>query len=571
MNSPIYSVDAECRDCYKCVRHCPVKAIHVENDHASVAPEACILCGRCVGVCRHAAKRVRDDLPRVRSLLWQNSNVHASLAPSFVSEFPGIRPAQLASALKKLGFAGVHETAEGAERVSQVVAEILDHADSGLFLSTACPVAVDLVVRHQPELAGALTPVMSPMLAHARMLKARFGHDASVVFIGPCIGKKRDADRAPDLLHAALTFEELRRWFTCCGVDPATLPDDPDDAAPGPGARYPLEGGMNQTIRDFLKRRDMEDAFVTVSGLEHIASELKSLEHRKPGQPPLFLELLACEGGCVAGPRTSSRNAVAARLDVAAYARAIRPRRPASVAIDQAWHPEPVTEPPCTDEDLAATLKTLGKTQPEDELDCGGCGYDRCRALARAIRNGAAEPQMCVSHMRQLAQKKTNALARALPYGLVIADAHLRILECNERFGALFDEPLALAYAARPGLKDADLTRILPFPSLFRSVLDTGREIIRKSVQVEERIYSVTVFNIDPHTVVGALILDVTGTEKRRQQLIEKSRSVIANTTRTVQEIAYRLGQNSAQSELILNSAIELFAADAPDPCGREE
>ena len=571
MNSPIYSVDAECRDCYKCVRHCPVKAIRVENDHATVAPEGCILCGRCVGVCRHSAKRVRDDLPRVRSLLWQNSNVHASLAPSFVSEFPGIRPAQLASALKKLGFAGVHETAEGAERVSQVVAELLDQANSGLFLSSACPVAVDLVVRHQPGLASMLTPVMSPMLAHARMLKARFGHDAAVVFIGPCIGKKRDADRSPDLLHSALTFEELRRWFDCCGVDPASLADDPGYAAPGTGARYPLEGGMNQTIRDFLKRRDMDDALVTVSGLERIASELKTLERRRPGQPPLFLELLACEGGCVAGPRASARNAVAARLDVAAYARGERPRAPAEVAIDQTWHPEPVAEPDCTEEELSDTLKTLGKTQPEDELDCGGCGYNSCRALARAIRNGAAERQMCVSHMRQLAQKKMNALARALPYGLVVADAQLRILECNERFGAMFDETLALAYASKPGLQHADLTRILPFPSIFRSVLDTGREIIRKSVKVEERIYSVTVFNIEPHSVVGALILEVTDTEKRRQQLIEKSRSVVTNTTKTVQEIAYRLGQNSAQSELILNSVIELFAADAPDPCGREE
>ena len=135
----------------------------------------------------------------------------------------------------------------------------------------------------------------------------------------------------------------------------------------------------------------------------------------------------------------------------------------------------------------------------------------------------------------------------------------------------MFDETLALAYASKPGLQHADLTRILPFPSIFRSVLDTGREIIRKSVKVEERIYSVTVFNIEPHSVVGALILEVTDTEKRRQQLIEKSRSVVTNTTKTVQEIAYRLGQNSAQSELILNSVIELFAADAPDPCGREE
>jgi len=176
-----------------------------------------------------------------------------------------------------------------------------------------------------------------------------------------------------------------------------------------------------------------------------------------------------------------------------------------------------------------------------------------------------AEPQMCVSHMRQLAQKKTNALARALPYGLVIADAHLRIMECNERFAKLFGEALATAYEARPGLRDADLTRILPFPSLFKGVLDSGHEIIRKSVRLDGRIFSVTVFNVEPRAVVGALILDVTDTEERRQQLIEKSRTVIQNTTKTVQEIAYMLGKNSAQSELILNSVIDMFAAEDPD------
>jgi AraC-like DNA-binding protein len=138
-------------------------------------------------------------------------------------------------------------------------------------------------------------------------------------------------------------------------------------------------------------------------------------------------------------------------------------------------------------------------------------------------------------------------------------------MECNERFAKLFDETVATAYEARPGLSEADLTRILPFPGLFRSVLDSGHEIIRKSVRIGGKIFSVTVFNVEPRAVVGALLLDVTDTELRRQQLIEKSRTVIQNTTKTVQEIAYMLGKNSAQSELILNSVIGMFAAEDPD------
>ena len=564
MTSPVYSVDAQCRDCYKCVRHCPVKAIRVENDHAAVTPQTCILCGRCVSVCSHSAKQVRDDLPRARALLRQHIPVHASLAPSYVSEFPGVRPAQLATALKRLGFAGVHETAEGAELVSQEVARLLDAAKTGLFLSTACPVAVELITRYYPDFTASLTPIMPPMLAHALQLKNRYGAHTPVVFIGPCIGKKRDADMTPGLLHTALTFEELHRWLFVTGIDPSDMPDDPDTVKPGNGALYPLEGGMNQTIRHFLKRRDLDDGLLTISGLDAIAETLKTLNPHAAGRP-LFLELLACEDGCIAGPKAAAHNTIRAHLEVLDHARSAVPRDPPAADIARTWHPEPVHKPAFGEDKIACTLHSLGKYQKEDELNCGGCGYDSCRALANAILIGVAEPQMCVSHMRQLAQKKTNALSRALPYGLVIADAHLRIMECNERFAKLFDDTLATAYEARPGLRDADLTRILPFPNLFKSVLASGHEIIRKSVRLNAKIFSVTVFNVDPHAVVGALILDVTETEQRRQQLIEKSRTVIQNTTKTVQEIAYMLGKNSAQSELILNSAVDMFAAEDPD------
>lgn len=566
MNAPVFSIDAQCRDCYKCVRHCPVKAIRVENDHASVTPDACVLCGRCVSVCRHSAKQVRDDLPRTRALVSQGAPVYASLAPSFVAEFPRARPSQLATALLRLGFAGVHETAEGAERVSQEIAVLLDKAAPGLYLSTACPVAVDLIVRYHPAYASALTPVLPPMLVHAAQLKARYGTQAKVVFIGPCIGKKRDADRHSELLFSALTFEELRRWLTSCGISPADMPDTPACDATGPGARYPLEGGMNQTIRPFLKRRDPDAALLTVSGLDRIDAFLRSFNPRALDHL-LFLELLACEGGCVAGPKTSPRNAVAAQLDVLAYARNASERDSVPAAIGHAWQPDPVAVPTFPGDQIAAALLRLGKIRKDDELNCGGCGYDSCRDLACALLQGVAEPQMCVSYMRQLAQKKSNALALALPYGLVLADAHLHVIECNERFAKLFGETLATAYEARPGLRDADLTRILPFPRLFKAVLDSGHEILRKNIRLGDRIFSMTVFNVDAHSVVGALILDVTDTERRRQQLIEKSRTVIQNTTKTVQEIAYMLGKNSAQSELILNSAVDMFAAEPPsDP-----
>ena len=565
--SPVYSVNTQCRDCYKCVRHCPVKAIYVENDHAVVEPSACILCGRCVGVCRNTAKQVRDDLPAVRLLMQGNKPVYVSLAPAFKSEFPGVRTEQMATALKRLGFAGVYETAAGAEAVSDAVTDLIADGSDKLYLSTACPVAVKLVTHYFPRFTRNLTPVLPPMLAHCRQIRMRHG-DVPVVFIGPCVGKKEDADLHADLLAFSLTFEELRRWFIVKGIDPADMPDDALSDPVGDGALYPLEGGMNETVlRRFRIRRPgvPEPVTMTVSGIRELIDLFDSLDPAALDNK-VFIELLACAGGCVRGPKSRSVCTAKARLDVLSYA-AHLPTAPAKTGeeIAAVYYSAAVVRTVADPEQIRKVLRELGKYQPEDELNCGGCGYDNCRDLATAILAGHAEAAMCVSHMRQLAQKKSSAIDRALPYGLVVADSSLLIQECNERFARLFGETLMAAYESRPGLRDADLARIIPFPNLFKSVLDTGREIIRKNIAVEERILSVSIFNIEPHTVVGALILDVTESEQRRRQLIDKARTVIQNTSKTVQEIAFMLGRNTAQSELILNSAVELFAAEAAD------
>ena len=140
---PVYTIEAECQDCYKCVRHCPVKAIRVRDGHATVMPELCVACGKCVEVCPVKAKQVRNDTGRLRLLLAESAPVYASLAPSWVSEFTDITPGQLIRALKLLGFTGVSETALGAQLVSARVAKELDTGKPGLLRSSACPTAGD--------------------------------------------------------------------------------------------------------------------------------------------------------------------------------------------------------------------------------------------------------------------------------------------------------------------------------------------------------------------------------------------------------------------------------------------
>ena len=561
--APIYSVEAQCRDCYKCVRRCPVKAIRVENDHAVVIPEACIFCGTCVGTCPNHAKMVRDDLMTVRNLVGARRDVIVSVAPSFASEFPGVDPARFSTALKRLGFAQVRETAVGANIVSRRVAELMAKSTGHrLQISSACPVVVELIQRYHPRFSAYLTPVDSPVVAHCKALRREFP-DAPIVFVGPCVGKKHESDLQPELLTAALTFEELRRWMVMAGVEEPNLCEpDPDYRLPGDGAYYPIEGGMLRSVERNFRALAPEGELqpMTLTGVSTIRTMLETLDPKTLEQP-VFIEALACPGGCVCGPKTRVKCAAGGMLDVLRHAKRTGPDDPEDKPdVGRHYRPAPAERTDFTEEQIQATLHTLGKYTPQDELNCAGCGYDSCRALACAILAGNAEPQMCVSRMRQIALKQSSAIDRALPYGLVVADKRLRVIECNERFAQLLGGAAKLAYEAKPGLRDADLALLIPQTQLFEKVLETGEEIIRRTVEIEGRLFSLTIFNVDAHEVIGALILDVTESEQNRRALIEKARTVVTNTAKTVQEIAFMLGRNAAESELILDSAVEMFA-----------
>ena len=184
---PVYTLINECHDCYRCVRDCPVKAIKIENNHASVIPEKCISCGTCVKVCPANAKCVRSDLERVKNLINSGKDVYVSLAPSWRGVFE-MSAQKMIAILKRLGFKDISETALGAQEVSIKTAEMLNNTESGLWISSACPVIVDYIRMYKPEFSKYITPIGSPARTHAKMLRQTYGEDIGIVFIGPCIG-----------------------------------------------------------------------------------------------------------------------------------------------------------------------------------------------------------------------------------------------------------------------------------------------------------------------------------------------------------------------------------------------
>ena len=572
---PVYTIEAECQDCYKCVRHCPVKAIQVRDGHAAVIPEMCVACGNCVEVCPVKAKQVRNGTGRARRLLAETVPVYVSLAPSWVSEFRGVSAAQLVRALTELAVAGVSESALGAQLVSAEIARDLDGGSPGLLLSSACPTSVDFIRKYLPELAGRITPVASPLIAHCRLLRDTFGENIRTIFIGPCIAKKNESDRHPDLLNLALTYPELRQLFREEGIDPARVTPRAEDSfvpeAAEEGARYPIEGGMNDTIA--FQTRNRKVHYVTLSGLENIDLALSGIRELPKGET-VFVEMLACHGGCVHGPCAEHDSpGLLERLRVLNYARLPeQPRRRTAKGGIGDDFPAAAFEPPVPGiNEIAAALRSIGKNSPEDELNCDGCGYDTCRNFAQALLAGRAEPSMCVSYLKKQAQKKANALLRSISSAVVITDKKLQIIECNRNFAALFGEDTLEAFDACPGLAGADLKRIVPFAGLFASSLQSGHDVRRDSLIVGKRLYNLNIFNIEPREVVGAVIFDVTNTEMRREQIAARAREVIDRNLATVQEIACRLGEQMADTELLLRSIADNYADETPEDGGQRE
>jgi len=557
--SPVYTTENECQDCYKCVRHCPVKAIRVVNGKASVIPGLCVACGECVKVCPAHAKKIRIDIQRLKELLVSGAKVYASVAPSFAGYFKGASIENLAAALMRLGFAGVSETAHGAESVSSKVSTLLKFPSTPpLVISSACPASVDMIRKYMPRFSEFISPVPSPVRAHARLIKDKCGEDAQVVFFGPCAAKKNESDAHPDELALAITFPALEAFFEENGV---TIPQDETAelflGPAGEGRFYSIEGGMNDTIRE----SGDGVRYISVSGLDNFRRLLEGFDPSvfETGsgsfKRKIFIEVLACPGGCVNGPampRGSGSLETIFETDCAAPIRQSASRAEVKKCDSAAYSPELVEKPDWDEKAIAAALAKVGKTCRADELNCGACGYNSCRDFARALLEGKAEESMCHTYLKQNFRRTSNALIKYIPAAVVIADENLMISECNRHFAALVGAEDV--FDALGNLAGMDLGSYLgDFTDLFNGALEYGSETEKFNQHFGNRIVNVSVFPIANAKSVGAVVQDVTKTEFRREQIAEKARDVIRKNVYTVQQVARLFGEHIAETEIMLN------------------
>ncbi|MEN6521362.1 MAG: [Fe-Fe] hydrogenase large subunit C-terminal domain-containing protein [Armatimonadota bacterium] len=561
----ISTIKARCRDCYRCVRVCPVKAIRISDGQAQVDAERCIVCGTCVRECPQRAKQVRSDLKKVIEIIKGDGRVIASVAPSYVAAFPEYGGGLFPALLKGLGFDMVTETAVGAEMVARETAKLVEE-EPQTHVSSACPALVSLITKYYTWAVGQITPVVSPMIAHGRYLKKKYP-DAKIVFIAPCPAKKAEAE-LPDLAGAidvVLTFEELRSWIESDGIKLEQLRASDMDDIPASHARlFPLEGGLAlaAAMQPHLLRQD----FAAVSGNFPVH---EMLENIKNGSTIRLFEALFCPAGCINGACFgNSRDVFRRRNRVIQYEKRMQLKlddetilaEMDGVNLRSVISERPVKQPEYSEEAIKTVMARTGKHTPDDELNCGACGYSTCRENAVAVLSGMAEHAMCIPWMRKVAERKTDQIIDESPNAIVIADQNLRIVDFNPAF--------AQAFSATAGLVGKPLS-ILMDPADFEKVLAKAVDrVTNKTVSYPNYHVSgcLNVYRLeDEDLVVGILSSMDKSTEGLsrldhiRQETLENAEKVIEKQMLMAQEIAGILGETTSETRVLLRKLTELM------------
>jgi len=556
----IYTTKAKCRDCYRCVRVCPVHAIRMESEQAQIVNEECISCGTCINECPQEAKSYATDYGVVLQMIEEGKKPVISIAPSYITYFTEWQRKRLASALRLSGFSYIAETALAAQHSASATAQYVKDNLQQNHLCSACPAVVNYVKNHAPEYTEYLVPVASPMSAHAAMIKENFPN-TPFVFAGPCVAKKEEADLHENkgMIDAVLTFEEMEELFKLRGITFDNCEESNFDMLGGNDASlFPLEGGLLKTAgmtTDYLNSN-----VIAVSGFSDINRSLKLLTQK--GKRQNIVEPLFCKHGCINGPFSSLADDVflnREHLIESALEKNAEEYDPnlkipdLRVRFVKTFHNNNVI----SDAEIQNVLNSIGKYKPEDELNCMACGYNSCREKAAAVARGMAVPEMCMPYMRQLAERKFDTLIKYDPNGIVTLNGNLEITHINDAFCKMFS------------CSDAIIGKHISYivdPEPFEK-LSTGSDDLIKQTSVFQN-YNLVCHQMfytlpDLEQYVG-IFVDITNFQLNSEKLdeiksetLQKANELIAHQIEMAQELAKFLGEHTSKGEALLNQLIQ--------------
>lgn len=611
---PVLRIDDDkCRNSYSCVRVCPVNAIEVrpQKDHPTILSNRCIGCGLCYISCSPKAIEFRDSKEEVKDLLRSGKKVAALIEPSIASEFDDITDfRKFVAMIRKLGFNYVHEVSFGVDLIAANYADLFSKAEGKYYITANCPSVVKMVEKFHPEMTTNLAPLVSPMIATAMVVKKLYGDDVAAVQIGPCIDAKDEAllYDSGKLISGVLTFIELRQLFEEFNIQERTVKMSDFDPPYGYwGALYPVPAGIIQAAG--IKRDMLSGRVITASGREDVLEAIHDFDKSIDTINHHF-NLFFCHG-CLLGPGMENHNEkFRRRALVSRYTE----KRISTLDRDQ-WQKnmdkflkldfsrsfvpddQRIPEPP--EEAIIEVLKIVGKNDPEEELNCGACGYMSCRDFASTVAKGLAVPEMCHTfnlrnkqeyietlrqtnrklaetkkalkeseelalrekEMAQSASDMLNNMLDKLPNGVVIADNNLKILHSNRGFINIIGEDARAISEVIPGLAGADLKTLIPFNvyNMFTFVLKEDEPVVSKDIHFEDKMLNISIFPIKKNKMCGAVIRDLYSPEVQGEEVTNRVSEVIEKNLEMVQKIGFLLGEGASETEQMLNSIIESY------------
>ena len=540
---------SNCKNCYKCIRHCPVKAIRFSGNQAHIIGNECILCGQCFVVCPQNAKEIVDETEKVKVLLQSGDPVIVSLAPSFVANYDGAGINSMRKALKKLGFYDVEETAIGATIVKNEYERMIKEEDRDIIISSCCHSINLLIQKHYPAALEYLADVVSPMQAHCKDIKQRY-QNSKTVFIGPCVAKKDEAEHYEGIVDAVLTFEELTEWLKSENIE---IEPETDNDICSRARFFPTTGGVLKT----MAQENTGYTYLALDGVENCIAALKDIESGKIHK--CFIEMSACVGSCMGGPvmeKYHHTETVKDYITITKYAGAkdFEVSQPKAKDLKKHFAFIEQRSPQPSDYEINTVLRQMGKFKPSQELNCGSCGYNTCREKAIAIIQGKAESSMCLPFLKDKAESFSDTIVNNSPNGLIVLNDQLEVQQINKAAREIMN----IRYAS--DVLGTQVIRILD-PTPFMKVRDTGVGIHNERVYFAEYkryIEQTIVYDRDSRLLVG-ILRDITDEQHEREkkenisrQTVEVADKVVEKQMRIVQEIASLLGETAAETKIAL-------------------
>lgn len=552
MNSCIQFKPSNCRNCYKCIRHCPVKSIRFENNQAHIVHDECILCGECFVVCPQNAKEIRNDVDKIKEVIKSGRPVYASVAPSFVGNYDGANITMFTNALKKLGFTDAGETSLGANIVKNEYERMIERNYSNVIISSCCHSINTLIQKYYPAALPFLAHVMSPMQAHCKEIKKEHP-DAYTVFIGPCISKKDEADKYPEYVDAVLTFEELTGWFK----EKEVKIEYCEDLSPkGRSRLFPTTGGI---LRSMKRNHDI-CTYISVDGVENCKNAIQDIIDGKVRK--CFIEMSACVGSCIGGPAMDKRKSPIGdfmRVDEYAGHEDFVMDIPPSNELTKEMKYIGISRQKPGSKAIEEILRKMGKNSPEDELNCGSCGYETCRDKALAVYFGKSDINMCMPYLIEKAESFSDTIIKNTPNAIFVLNESLEIQQMNKTAREMFNIKNIHDVMGEPVVRILD-----PLP--FVNVLNDGINVRDKKVYLAEynKYVEQTIILDRSYHIMICFMRDVTEEELQRNKKETMSKNtvdiadkVIEKQMRVVQEIASLLGETTAETKIALTKLKE--------------